>query len=91
MGSGEMMNSLWKSMVRLNNSLDSLAPLARETQGPPSWSFTRLGRLEACIRPPGAILGAAGSHDVRYGGGHPSCPWLTEALSFEIQGVAMCA
>ncbi len=59
-------------MVRLNNSLDSLAPLARETQGPPSWSFTRLGRLEACIRPPGAILGAAGSHDVRYGGGHGS-------------------
>ncbi len=27
-----MMNSLWKSMVRQNNSLDSLAPLARETQ-----------------------------------------------------------
>ncbi len=29
---GEMMNGLWKPMVRQNHALDSLAPLARQTQ-----------------------------------------------------------
>ncbi len=29
---GEMMNGFWKPMVRHNNSLTSLAPLAREIQ-----------------------------------------------------------